>query len=82
MLVGAVVLAMAPSPEAVAQSCTAGHVTLVAPYCGTYSIADLGAVPGVPTYYGATDVPVPGDPNFIIIGGAADSAVGALIRSA
>ena len=51
--------------------------TIQPPYDGVYTLTDLGAVPGLPTPYGGLDF-LPGDPNTIIIGGAANAAGGAL----
>src|ERR671925_24202 len=60
-------------------SCTAAGATLQAPYCGTYSLLDLGSVPGVPSNYGGLSF-LPSDPNFLIIGGQANTANGKLYK--
>jgi hypothetical protein len=44
-------------------------------YAGTYSITNLGSVPGVPTNYGGL-VFKAGDPNTILLGGAANGSAG------
>lgn len=49
--------------------------TIQAPYSGTYTLTDLGAVPGLPTPYGGLDF-LPGNPNVIVIGGSANNSGG------
>jgi hypothetical protein len=44
-------------------------------YAGIYSITNLGSVPGVPTNYGGL-VFKSGDPNTILLGGAANGSAG------
>ncbi|MBI4635012.1 MAG: DUF11 domain-containing protein [Candidatus Rokubacteria bacterium] len=51
--------------------------TIQPPFDATYTFVDLGAVPGVPTNYGGLTF-LAGDPNTLLIGGAANSAAGAL----
>lgn len=46
-------------------------------YSGTYSFTDLGSVAGVPTNYGGLTL-LAGNPNKLLIGGAANSASGQL----
>jgi hypothetical protein len=50
---------------------------IVPPYDAVYSLTDLGAVAGLPTPYGGLTF-LNGNPNVIVIGGAANSATGAL----
>jgi hypothetical protein len=51
--------------------------TIQPPYNGTYTLTDLGTVSGLPTPYGGLDF-LSGNPNVIIIGGAANSSSGQL----
>ncbi len=51
--------------------------TVQPPYNMTYTITDLGSVPGVPTNYGGLTFKT-GDPDTILIGGAANNAAGNL----
>lgn len=44
-------------------------------YAGSYTLSSLGAVPGLPSEYGGLTFK-PGDPNTILIGGAANVASG------
>src|SRR5262245_23462077 len=44
-------------------------------YAGTYSLTDLGAIQGLPVSYGGLIFKA-GDPNTILIGGAANTAAG------
>ena len=46
-------------------------------YSSDYSVTDLGSVPGLPTRYGGLTL-LAGDPNTLLVGGAANSAAGAL----
>lgn len=46
-------------------------------FADDYEIADLGSVEGLPTPYGGVVI-VPSDPDTMLIGGAANSAVGAI----
>lgn len=55
----------------------AGAQTIQAPYNASYTLADLGSVPGLPTPYGGLAF-LPSNPNVIVIGGAANTASGAL----
>lgn len=55
---------------------TAGQ-TIQPPYNAVYTLTDLGSVPSLPTPYGGLDF-LPGNPNVIVIGGAANGASGAL----
>jgi len=61
--------------------CAWAHValaqTVVAPFNTFYSVDLLGSVPGVPTSYGGLTF-ADGDPDTILIGGAANAASGAL----
>jgi hypothetical protein len=56
---------------------TAGAQTVQAPYNASYTLADLGAVPGLPAPYGGLAF-LPSNSNVIVIGGAANAAAGAL----
>jgi hypothetical protein len=47
------------------------------PYDSVYTLTDLGAVPGLPTPYGGLDFLL-GNPNVVVIGGAANAAAGQL----
>ncbi|MCA8977691.1 MAG: hypothetical protein KDC98_23405 [Planctomycetes bacterium] len=47
------------------------------PFAGTYTFTDLGAVPGVPTSYGGVTFKE-GNPNKLLIGGAANNPTGAI----
>jgi len=51
--------------------------TLVAPFDTSYSVVNLGSVPGLPLNYGGLVVKID-DPSKLIIGGAANGANGAL----
>jgi hypothetical protein len=52
------------------------HAQTVDPfYSGTYSLINLGSVPGVPTNYGGLIFKA-GDPNTIILGGSANNGSG------
>jgi hypothetical protein len=51
--------------------------TVLPPYDASYTLLDLGAVPGLPAPYGGLTF-LPSNPNVIVIGGAANSGVGAL----
>jgi hypothetical protein len=55
----------------------AGAQTIQPPYNASYTLADLGAVPGLPAPYGGLAF-LPSNSNVIVIGGAANSASGAL----
>ena len=66
----AVALAFAP--------CTTAQ-TIPPPFDADYSFADLGSAPGVPANYGGVTFRV-GDPNTLLIGGAAAGTSG-VIRS-
>jgi hypothetical protein len=57
----------------------AGAQTVQAPYNASYTLTDLGAVPGLPAPYGGLDF-LPSNSNVIVIGGAANNAAGALYR--
>jgi hypothetical protein len=68
LLAAALVLAVVPA--ALSQ-------TIQPPYDTIYTLSDLGAVPGLPTPYGGLTF-LNGNPNVIVIGGAANAANGAL----
>ncbi len=51
--------------------------TVQPPYDSTYTVTNLGSVPGLPTPYGGLDF-LPSNSNVIVIGGAANVASGAL----
>jgi hypothetical protein len=51
--------------------------TVQPPYDSTYTLTNLGSVPGLPTPYGGLDF-LPSNSNIIVIGGAANVASGAL----
>ena len=51
--------------------------TVQPPYDSTYTVTNLGSVPGLPTPYGGLDF-LPSNSNVIVIGGAANTASGAL----
>lgn len=53
--------------------------TVVPPFDADYTLVDLGPVAGVPTNYGGLTF-LPGDPNTIIIGGAANGSAGKIYR--
>ncbi|HVE65417.1 MAG TPA: hypothetical protein VNC59_02470 [Thermoanaerobaculia bacterium] len=55
----------------------AGGQTIQPPYNASYTLVDLGAVPGLPTPYGGLAF-LPSNPNVIVIGGLANNASGAL----
>jgi hypothetical protein len=46
-------------------------------FAGSYTIFDLGGVPGLPTPFGGLTL-LPGDPNTLLIGGSANTASGNL----
>jgi hypothetical protein len=56
---------------------TAQGQVIQPPYDSVYTLTDLGAVPGLPTPYGGLDF-LNGNPNQIVIGGAANAAGGQL----
>lgn len=68
--------AQAASP-AVDVSCILENLTIEDPYCGTYTVIDLGPVPGLPTLYGGLTFKA-GDNDTILIGGAANTTSGEL----
>ena len=49
------------------------------PYDTVYTLTDLGTIPNLPTPYGGLDF-LSGNPNAIVIGGAANSASGQIFR--
>jgi hypothetical protein len=51
--------------------------TVASPFAGSYSITNLGPVPGVPAPYGALTFQA-GQPNTLLIGGNADQSTGAI----
>jgi hypothetical protein len=51
--------------------------TIQPPYNASYTFADLGSISGLPTNYGGLTFQL-GDPNVILIGGAANTSSGAL----
>lgn len=55
----------------------AGAQTIQAPYNASYTLTNLGSVPSLPTPYGGLDF-LPSNSNVIVIGGAANTASGAL----
>src|SRR5687767_2301264 len=55
----------------------AGGQTIQPPYNASYTLLNLGAVPGLPTPYGGLAF-LPSNPNVIVIGGLANSPSGAL----
>lgn len=59
--------------------CTAaaGAQTIQPPYNASYTLTDLGTVPGLPTPYGGLAF-LPSNPNVIVIGGLANNATGNL----
>jgi hypothetical protein len=67
--------AAALSVAGLASPCRAQIVSM--PFDQDYTVDVLGSVPGVPTNYGGLTF-LAGDPNTILIGGAANSASGAL----
>ncbi len=54
----------------------AGAQTIQSPYNASYTLSDLGSVPGLPAPYGGLAF-LPSNPNVVVIGGAANSAEGA-----
>src|SRR5262245_53189472 len=56
---------------------TAGAQVIQAPFDTDYSFVDVGAVPSLPTPAGGLTF-VPGDPNTLLIGGAANSSSGVI----
>lgn len=68
--------AHAEGPAGAPPSC-AEPMALQSPFAGAYSCFDLGSVSGLPTNYGGLTFKL-NDPNTIIIGGAANTANGAL----
>ena len=56
-----------------------GNITIVPPFDSNYSLFNLGAVPGVPSAYGGLTLKH-GDPNTLLIGGAANSPVGRIYQ--
>ncbi|HEU5248987.1 MAG TPA: hypothetical protein VFW15_03300 [Thermoanaerobaculia bacterium] len=54
-----------------------GAQVVQAPYDASYTLTNLGSVPGLPTPYGGLDF-LPSNSNVIVIGGAANTAPGAL----
>jgi hypothetical protein len=59
------------------EAAPAGAQTIQPPYNGSYTFTDLGSVSGLPTNYGGLTFQL-GNPNVIIIGGAANTTSGAL----
>lgn len=61
--------------------CAAAHAgpTILPPFDASYSMIDLGVVPGVPTPYGGITL-LPGDPSTLLIGGSANTVDGAIYR--
>lgn len=55
----------------------AGAQTIQPPYNASYTLSDIGSVPGLPAPYGGLAF-LPSNPNVIVIGGAANTAQGAL----
>ncbi|MEO8348764.1 MAG: hypothetical protein ABI610_07615 [Acidobacteriota bacterium] len=51
--------------------------TIQAPYNASYTLVNLGSVPSLATPYGGLDF-LPSNPNVLVIGGAANTAGGAL----
>lgn len=69
-------VAVAAGAVAIAASVSSGQQ--IDPfYQGCYTIRDLGAPPGVPTNLGGINF-LPGNPNVMLIGGAANGGAGAL----
>jgi hypothetical protein len=58
-------------------SSSAAAITIAPAYSAAYSFVDLGSVPGLPTNYGGLTFST-GDPNTILIGGAANTPGGQL----
>jgi hypothetical protein len=56
---------------------TGGAQVVQAPYDASYTLTNLGSVPGLPTPYGGLDF-LPSNSNVLVIGGAANVASGAL----
>ena len=54
----------------------AGAQTIQPPYNSSYTLSDIGSVPGLPTPYGGLAF-LPSNSNVIVIGGAANTAQGA-----
>jgi len=53
---------------------------VIAPaFAGNYSFIDLGSATGVPTNYGGLTLKA-GDPNTLLIGGAANSSIGSIYQ--
>src|SRR4051812_40805246 len=53
---------------------------VIAPaFAGNYSFIDLGSATGVPTNYGGLTLKA-GDPNTLLIGGAANSSIGSIFQ--
>jgi hypothetical protein len=57
----------------------AGAAAVDAFYAGSYTLFDLGSVPGLPPLYGGLTVSS-GDPNVLLIGGHANTAAGVLYQ--
>src|SRR5512143_674140 len=66
-------LALALASFVALASAPAGGQTLQPPFDTDYSIVDLGGVPSLPTPFGGLTFKA-GDPNTILIGGAARAA--------
>src|SRR5512143_2591018 len=68
-------LALALASFVALASAPAGGQTLQPPFDTDYSIVDLGGVPSLPTPFGGLTFKA-GDPNTVLIGGAANSFTG------
>jgi hypothetical protein len=55
------------------------QIQVAPPYNTRYTATSLGTVPGVPTPYGGLTIQAQ-DPNFLLLGGTANSSTGALYR--
>lgn len=74
---GVVDKCVAAAPTMPPGDCAAVGVVLQPPYDDDYTCADLGPLPGVPTEWGGLIVDRD-DPNVLLAGGAANTAVGKL----
>lgn len=67
------------SSAILAMSASATAQTVEAPFDQFYSAVDLGTIPGLPTPYGGLVISA-GDPDVLLIGGAANQAGAAIYR--
>ncbi len=73
MRLGSAVVTLAALPVGVGVA--SARQSIEPPFDASYSLVDLGPVPGVPTPYGGLML-LPGDPYTLLIGGAANTAEG------